>query len=108
MTGAPMTGPTMTARHSLRHAALARVLPYASALVDMDRAQRVTAMRAWVEASGGVWIDAPTGSWGPHFVELSLMGFAASGSDMPDAIAEWIKAVTRAGCAAVDDGTSAA
>ncbi|ETX26506.1 hypothetical protein [Roseivivax isoporae] len=74
----------------------------AAELEPLAHPARRIMMEAAVVASGGMWIAPGATNWGPHFAELSVGGVHASGNDLDECIAAWIKAVLRAARAAAE------
>ncbi|ETX26614.1 hypothetical protein [Roseivivax isoporae] len=74
----------------------------AAELEPLAHPARRIMMEAAVVNSGGMWIAPGKTNWGPHFAELSVGGVHASGNDLDECIAAWIKAVLRAARAAAE------
>ncbi|ETX26691.1 hypothetical protein [Roseivivax isoporae] len=74
----------------------------AAELEPLAHPARRIMMETAVVNSGGMWIAPGATTWGPHFAELSVGGVHASGNDLDECIAAWIKAVLRAARAAAE------
>ncbi len=57
------------------------------------RRERVDAI--CIETGGNLILPDTSGTWGPLYAELHMLGLFHSGSDTGEAIANWIKSATR-------------
>ena len=63
---------------------------------EPDADIRAAMARAAVVAFGGTLIEPDiSGTWGPLYAELSILGLSHTGADLAEAIANWIKAAHR-------------
>jgi hypothetical protein len=66
-------------------------------LLTLTGADRIEAAHQAVIEHGGTFVPAmPTGNWGPHYAEISILGISHTGDTAEAAIANWIKAALRA------------
>lgn len=58
---------------------------------------RINAAHQAVIQHGGTFVPAmSSGSWGPHYAEIALLGISHTGDTSEAAVANWIKAALRA------------
>lgn len=73
---------------------LAAFLDYLQGIPDSK--DRIDAFGgAVIERGGAMDLPVPGQNWGPHRVELSLMGVQGTGDDADEALADWIKCARR-------------
>lgn len=70
-------------------------LALATELETLDPAARFEAVEAEVIRTGGTFVLPSLNHWGPHDVELSLLGIAQNGDTAESAIRHWISTVLR-------------
>lgn len=65
-------------------------------LATPDTPSRLMLFGAIVGELGGlIQFPAPAGNWGPHVVELSLLGITGAGDTADEALANWIACARR-------------